>query len=60
MEQTKVYVLWMKHEYRNQVDRYADGVFTTREKAENRGKNMVKDFPDFYCGFEVETFYLDV
>ena len=55
----KVYVLWLKHEYRNHVDRFVDGVFTTYEMAKHRGEGVVKNYPTFYCGFEIESFELD-
>ena len=55
----RVYVLWLKHEYRNCVDSFVEGVFTTKEMAERRGKGAVKNYPDFYCGFEIDSFVLD-
>ncbi len=55
----KVYVLWLKHEYHDHIDRFADGVFTSKEMAERRGKGVVKNYPSFYNDFEIETFDLD-
>jgi hypothetical protein len=55
----KLYVLWLKHEYRGHVDRFVDGIFSTKEKAERRGAGAVKNYPSFYCDFEIESFELD-
>ena len=55
----KVYLLWLKYEYRNHVDRFVEGIFSTKEKAERRGAGAVKNYPSFYCDFEIENFELD-
>lgn len=55
----KVYLLWLKHEYCGHVDRFVDGVFATKEKAERRGEGAVKNYPSFFCDFEIKSFVLD-